>query len=72
PPDGALLRFTLPRNQKVSYKFSKNDPIKRIYAFLKVFFFYSDGNRVRDFRVSTNYPKVELTDMDKTVEEMVS
>ena len=71
PTDGALLRFTLPRNLKVSYKFAKSDTIQRVYDFLKVFFYFSDGNKVKDFRVSTNYPKVELTDMHKTVEEMV-
>lgn len=43
---------------------------QEIFDYLKLHF-YDNGNTVNNFSVNMNYPKMELTEMSKTVHELV-
>eukprot|EP01039_Chlorochromonas_danica_P004155 gene4155-4564_t len=67
----ATIRFQLPDGKKLVRKFEGSESIDRIFAYLKVYFYFEGQDQVKNFSVSTNYPKVELTEgSGKTVEEM--
>lgn len=69
-PDVAVVRFQLPSGKKVTRKFHKTDQAQLIFDFLLVHFVDVDGNFDMQFSVSTHFPKMELTDMEQTVEDL--
>lgn len=69
--DIATLRFQLPRGKKISRNFFKSDKMQRVIDYLTLFFYEEDGDVTKNFVVSIPYPKAEVSDMEKTVDEMV-
>lgn len=69
----STVRFQLPQGTKLSRRFNKADTIQVIYDFLRLHFadIAGDGvNPIENFSVATHFPKVELTDMERTIEEV--
>lgn len=72
--DVAVVRFQLPQSSKASKlqrRFNKTDTVEDIYNYLSVFF-HDEKTGIVKFVVSTNFPKVDLTDMTQTLDEVVS
>jgi len=76
-------RFQLPTGTKLSRRFLKTDQIQVIKDFLNLHFADSAIARgedinsssctmIKNFAISTHFPKVELIDMTQTVEAAVS
>eukprot|EP01036_Dinobryon_divergens_P027762 gene27762-36584_t len=68
-PDIATVRFQLPKGTKLSRRFHKTDSAERIFEFLSVHFFES-GDEIRNFAVSTHFPKMDVTDLSQTIESL--
>jgi len=68
-PDVATIRFQLPKGTKLSRRFHKTDTAQSIMDFLAVHFF-DNGNEVQNFTVSTHFPKMEINDMTRTVDDL--
>jgi FAS-associated factor 2 len=74
PPAGedvATIRFQLPGSSKITRRFIKTSTIHHIHDFLAVHF-NDIGSTVRNFSISTHFPKQELTDLTQTIDEVVS
>lgn len=86
-PDVATIRFQLPRAKKLTYRFHKSDkaqvrsfhlfpyillifPLQRIYDYLRLQF-ADEGDLTLNFSMSTTFPKMEINDFSKTIEELV-
>ena len=76
-------RFQLPTGTKLSRRFLKSDQIQVIKDYLNLHFADSAIERgedinsssctmIKNFAISTHFPKVELIDMNQTVEAAVS
>ena len=61
--------FILVRVFSLSFAGS-HDPPQRIFEFLSVHFFES-GDEIRNFAVSTHFPKMDVTDLSQTIESLV-
>ena len=75
-PDMATIRFQLPsslpsKNSKITRRFHRSDTIENVSDFL-IIYFYDLGSNVKNFSLSTHFPKQELNDMNVTVESVVS
>jgi len=68
-PEAATVRFQLPKGAKLSRRFHKDSTTQEIFDYLTLYFF-DNGDTVSNFSVNMNYPKMELTDMDKTISEL--
>jgi len=66
-PDAAAIRFQLPSGTKILRRFHKCDTVQTLYDFLTVYF-ADTNNDVTTFSVSTHFPKVELKDMNSSIE----
>ena len=67
--DVAIVRFQLPSNAKITRRFKKDDSIQVLYDWLDVHF-YDNKSETKRFSVSTAHPKVELTNMNATVDSV--
>lgn len=70
-PNVATIRFQLPMGVKISRRFERGDTVQTLCDFLDVHFAEGGGSTTR-FAVSTHFPKVDLTDMTATVDQLVS
>jgi len=69
--DAATIRFQLPLGAKLSRRFLRTSTVKELCDFLDVHFAEAGGSTTR-FAVSSHFPKVELTDMTASLEQLVS
>lgn len=67
-PDVSAIRLQLPRGGKLSRRFNKRDTVQTIHDFLQIYFF-DNQIEVKNFSVSTNYPKRELSNERATTIE---
>lgn len=69
--DVATVRFQLPKGTKLSRRFYKHDKVQIVYDFLTVHFADSQWlGIVKNFSVTTHFPKQELDDMNLTLEDV--
>ncbi|KAJ1425463.1 thioredoxin-like protein [Ochromonadaceae sp. CCMP2298] len=68
----STVRFQLPTGKKLSRRFLKTDTVQRIFDFLILHFDSLSGESegVLNFSLCTHFPKVELTEMDQTIEQV--
>ena len=69
-PDIATIRFQLPKSSKITRRFHRSDLIENVSNYLVVYFF-DTGSNVKNFSLSTHFPKQELTDMSAAVDSVV-
>lgn len=69
-PDVATIRFQMPTGAKVVRRFARSSTLQQLCDYLDVHFAETASSTSR-FAVSSHFPKVELTDMSATVEQMV-
>ena len=63
------LRLQLPSGEKVARRFHKNTKVQELFTWLEVLFYdKASVPPTVNFSVSTAYPKVDLTDLDKTLD----
>ena len=64
-----MLRFQLPQGIKLSRKFLKTETIQTVCNFLHIHFSESGvGSGIKNFALSTNYPKKQMENMEATLE----
>eukprot|EP01041_Mallomonas_annulata_P007510 gene7510-15368_t len=63
----AMIRFQLPQGTKIARRFRNAETIQMVYDYLTVYF---DDNKmeIKNFVVSTNYPKRQMDDMSMNME----
>lgn len=69
--DVATIKCQLPLGSKVTRRFSRTDTVQTLYDYLSVQF-DDMGSSVKNFAVSTHFPKKDLHDMAQTIDEVVS
>ena len=69
-PDVATIRFQMPTGAKVVRRFARSSTLQQLCDYLDVHFAEAASSTTR-FAVSSHFPKVELTDMSATVEQLV-
>uniref|UniRef100_A0A7S3MDT0 UBX domain-containing protein n=1 Tax=Spumella elongata TaxID=89044 RepID=A0A7S3MDT0_9STRA len=69
-PAVSAVRFQLPSGKKLSRRFGKTETVQRLYDYLTLVFHETpeDEKKIVHFSVSTQFPKLELTDMTQTIE----
>lgn len=71
----AEIRFQLPSSAgsaggaKISRRFHQTDTVQLIYDYLSVYF-YDEKIPIKNFIVSTNFPKTEITDKSLTIDQV--
>ena len=63
----AVVRFHLPSGKKLTTNFLKSDTTQHVFNFVRVHF-ADEGMPEMNFAVSTHFPKMELTDMEQTID----
>jgi hypothetical protein len=70
-PNVATIRFQLPKSSKLTRRFHGNEKVSVLFDFLTVHF-NDTGSSVRNFSLSTHFPKQELTqEMNHTLDQVV-
>lgn len=67
-PDVATVRFQLPRAKKLTRNFFKHEKIQKLHDYLQIHF-ADEGDLTTNFAMFIPHPKMEISNMDQTVEE---